>query len=98
MVEGVVGMLSKLSLLSLIILLLSACRNDVMIVPMEDINTGGKTTKSEIIGMYLLNEGNMGSNKATLDYLDLSGKDSTVHYYRNIYSERTQSLDGDVIR
>ena len=72
-------------------LLLAACRNDVMIVPMEDINTGGKTTKSEIIGMYLLNEGNMGSNKATLDYLDLSGKDSTVHYYRNIYSERNPS-------
>ena len=62
-----------------------------MIVPMEDINTGGKTTKSEIIGMYLLNEGNMGSNKATLDYLDLSGRDSTVHYYRNIYSERNPS-------
>ena len=59
-----------------------------MVVPMEDINTGGKTVKNEIIGMYLLNEGNMGSNKATLDYLDLSGKDSTVHYYRNIYSER----------
>ena len=45
---------------------LSSCRNDVMVVPMEDINTGGKTVKSEIIGMYLLNEGNMGSNKATL--------------------------------
>ena len=88
MVEGVAGMLSKLSLLSLIILLLSACRNDVMVVPMEDINTGGKTVKSEIVGMYLLNEGNMGSNKATLDYLDLSGNDSTTHYYRNIYSER----------
>ena len=62
-----------------------------MIVPMEDIDTGGKTMKSEIIGMYLLNEGNMGSNKATLDFLDLSGKDSTVHYYRNIYSERNPS-------
>ena len=77
-------------LLSLFVFL-SACRNDVMVVPMEDINTGGKTTKSEIIGMYLLNEGNMGSNKATLDFLDLSGRDSTVHYYRNIYSERNPS-------
>jgi hypothetical protein len=38
-------------MLSLIILLLSACRNDVMVVPMEDINTGGKTVKSEIVGM-----------------------------------------------
>ena len=81
------------------LLILASCRNDVMVVPMEDINTGGKTVKSEIIGMYLLNEGNMGSNKATLDYLDLSGQDSTVHYYRNIYSERNPStvmMLGDV--
>ena len=71
--------------------MLSACRQDVMIVPMENIDTGGKAQKSEIVGMYLLNEGNMGSNKSTLDYLDLSGNDSTVHYYRNIYSERNPS-------
>ena len=62
-----------------------------MVVPMEDIDTGGKAVKSEIVGMYLLNEGNMGSNKSTLDYLDLSGSDETVHYYRNIYSERNPS-------
>ena len=79
--------------------LISACRDDVMVVPMEDINTGGKTVKSEIVGMYLLNEGNMGSNKSTLDYLDLSAQDTTVHYYRNIYSERNPStvmMLGDV--
>lgn len=81
------------------LLMLTACRNDVMVVPMEDINTGGKTVKSEIIGMYLLNEGNMGSNKSSLDYLDLSASDSTVHYLRNIYSERnptTVMMLGDV--
>ena len=86
-------------IMSLISVLLSACRNDVMVVPMEDINTGGKTVKSEIIGMYLLNEGNMGSNKSSLDYLDLSASDSTVHYLRNIYSERnptTVMMLGDV--
>ena len=70
---------------------LIACRDDVMVVPMEDIDTGGKAVKSEIVGMYLLNEGNMGSNKSTLDYLDLSDNDSTVHYLRNIYSERNPS-------
>ena len=70
------------------ILLLCACRHDVMIVPMENIDTGGKAQKGEIIGMYLLNEGNMGSNKSSLDYLDLSGDDETTHYYRNIYQER----------
>ena len=81
------------------LLMLSSCRDDVMVVPMENIDTGGKAVKSEIIGMYLLNEGNMGSNKSTLDYLDLSGNDSTVHYYRNIYSERNPStvmMLGDV--
>ena len=62
-----------------------------MVVPMENIDTGGKVVRSEIIGMYLLNEGNMGSNKSTLDYLDLSASDSTVHYLRNIYSERNPS-------
>jgi hypothetical protein len=70
-----------------------------MVVPMEDINTGGKVVKSEIVGMYLLNEGNMGSNKSTLDYLDLSGNEPTVHYLRNIYSERnpnTVMMLGDV--
>ena len=71
--------------------LFSSCRNDVMVVPMENIDTGGKTVRSEIVGMYVLNEGNMGSNKATLDYLDLSAQDATVHYYRNIYSERNPS-------
>ena len=81
------------------LLMLTACRNDVMVVPMEDIDTGGKTVKSEIVGMYLLNEGNMGSNKSSLDYLDLSANDSTVHYLRNIYSERnptTVMMLGDV--
>ena len=98
-VARVLSSISLYLLLSSSISILLSCRNDVMVVPMEDINTGGKTVKSEIIGMYLLNEGNMGSNKATLDYLDLSGKDSTVHYYRNIYSERNPStvmMLGDV--
>lgn len=70
------------------LLMLVACRDDVMVVPFEDINTGGQAVKGEIVGMYLLNEGNMGSNKATLDYLDLSGNDPTVHYLRNIYASR----------
>ena len=73
----------------LTLLLLSACRQDVMIVPMEKSDPGGKTQQGDIVGMYLLNEGNMGSNKSTLDYLDLS--DTVVHYYRNIYSERNPS-------
>lgn len=38
----------------------------------------------KIIGMYLLNEGNMGSNKSTLDYVDFS----QGYYVRNLYAER----------
>jgi hypothetical protein len=91
--------MKRLLLYIWLLLMFASCRDDVMVVPMEDINTGGKTVKSEIVGMYLLNEGNMGSNKSTLDYLDLSAQDSTVHYYRNIYPERNPStvmMLGDV--
>lgn len=70
---------------------LTACRTDDAIVYMEEEDTGGRSVASEVVGMYVLNEGNMGSNKCTLDYLDLSGKDSTVHYLRNIYAERNPS-------
>ena len=73
------------------LLLLSACRTDDIIIYAEEENTGGKSVKSEVVGMYLLNEGNMGSNKCTLDYLDLSAADSTIHYYRNIFAERNPS-------
>ena len=50
---------------------------------------------TRVSGFYLLNEGNMGSNKATLDYYDYT----SAVYTRNIYTmanpEVTQSL-GDV--
>ena len=69
-------------------MLLTACRTDDIIIYAEDEDTGVKAVTSEVIGMYILNEGNMGSNKCTLDYLDLSGNDSTIHYNRNIFAER----------
>ena len=68
------------------LLLLFACRTDEQIVYIEEVDTGITTEKSDAVGMYVLCEGNMGSNKCTLDYLDLSG--NTVHYLRNIYAER----------
>ena len=74
----------------LIVLLLVACRGPEIVVPSEyerlpdmeprDIST---FADNEPIGMYLLNEGNMGSNKASIDYLDLVNG----YYVRNIYSE-----------
>ena len=40
------------------------------------------TPKPQLLGFYLLNEGNMGSNKSTLDYMDFT----TGEYHRNIYA------------
>ena len=71
--------------------LLTACRTDDIIIYAEDEDTGGRAVASNVVGMYVLNEGNMGSNKCTLDYLDLSAQDATVHYQRNIYAERNPS-------
>ena len=71
-----------------LMLCMVSCRTDDYIVYMEDEDTGVKTEQTEVLGMYVLNEGNMGSNKCTLDYLDLSSQDGTIHYLRNIYAER----------
>ncbi len=74
--------------MSILLMLVSSCRGDEYIVFSEETDTGGEVVLSDIVGMYVLNEGNMGSNKATVDYLDLSGNHETVRYFRNIYSER----------
>ena len=72
------------------LLALAGCRTDDLIVYMEDEDMGIVAQKTEVAGMYVLCEGNMGSNKCTLDYQDLS--DSTVHYLRNIYAERNPNV------
>jgi hypothetical protein len=69
-----------------IVTLMSGCRTDDIIIYAEEEDIDKPTVKSEVIGMYVLNEGNMGSNKCTLDFLDLS--DTIIHYQRNIYAER----------
>ena len=75
-----------------LLLLTASCRDEHLIVYAEEEDTGKETVVSDIIGMYVLNEGNMGSNKCTLDFLDLSGNNPTVRYWRNIYAERNPSV------
>ena len=79
-------------ILGLIILSFASCRGDEAVISMEDstINTD-EPQKGSARGMYLLCEGNMGSNKATIDYLDLSAADGLVHYQRNIFASRNPS-------
>ena len=84
-------------ILSLIALLTSitGCRGDVEMILSEDIAIGNPEVIKGYKGFYLLNEGNMGTNKATLDYYDFS----TGVYTRNIYAERNPRVPkemGDV--
>ena len=78
----------------LLLLLLLSCRGPEIILPSEE-EQRGDTMHTEMQGFSLLNEGNMGSNKATLDYYDYT----TATYKRNIFAEAntdiTQGL-GDV--
>lgn len=72
----------------------SSCRKDVEvfekdIIPVEPPAVDG------FAGFYLLNEGNMGSNKCTLDYYDYT----TGSYQRNIYASTNPTVPkelGDV--
>ena len=76
----------------LILAVVSSCREDFYIVPSQNQDTGVAPTRGNILGMYVLNEGNMGSNKASIDFLDLDENKPTVHYLRNIYSERNPNV------
>ena len=71
--------------------MLCSCREDEYILPMQDNVIGQQAADSRWAGMYILNEGNMGSNKCTIDYLDLSASDGQTHYMRNIFSSRNPS-------
>ncbi|MFC2719004.1 MAG: YncE family protein [Bacteroidota bacterium] len=81
--------LSFTMILGVIISILSSCREDEHIVVSDvQIIRDKIDPNSKIAGMYLVNEGNMGSNKCTLDYLDYT----EGIYMRNIYPERNPTV------
>ena len=59
-----------LPLLTLLLGAASGCREDELVVPTEYEIIGDEYRDGDIRGFYLVNEGNMGSNKCTLDYYD----------------------------
>lgn len=65
----------------------SGCRDDIYIHPSEAEEVESPRITG-VDGFYLLNEGNMGSNKSTLDYFD----ETTGTYHRNIYAERNPNV------
>ena len=66
-----------------------SCREDELVVPTEyDIINDPPLPNSKVRGFYLVNEGNMGSNKCTLDYFDYQ----TGLYARNFCAERNPNV------
>lgn len=73
----------------LILFLLFSCREDELVVPTEyDILPMVINPDSRPVGMYVLNEGNMGSNKASIDFVDFRN----AFYIRNLYAERNPTV------
>lgn len=73
---------------------LASCRHDVMIFPVEEEDRG-EVQHGSITGFYLLNEGNMGSNKCTLDFYDYESATYTRNIYGNANPDVVKEL-GDV--
>lgn len=79
-------MRNKVITLLLLSVSMTGCREDIYIQPSQSV-TVDTPRFTGVNGFYLLNEGNMGSNKSTLDYFD----ETTGTYTRNIYAERNPS-------
>lgn len=78
----------SLYILGVLLLISGSCREDELVSFSEEEPTGAAPTQnSAYSGLYLLNEGNMGSNHCTLDYLDFK----TAIYHRNIYGQQNPS-------
>lgn len=79
----------RLSILLTGALLLGACRgDDEQLVPATWTQVQPASPGVAIRGVYVLNEGNMGSNKSTLDYFDYT----TGYYRKNIYAETNPNV------
>ena len=82
-------------LLAVLLSTFTSCRKEEEIIPSTRVQVTEGRVGLQTRGFFLLNEGNMGSNKATLDYLDYG----SGLYMRNIYAERNPNVTkelGDV--
>src|SRR6218665_235825 len=71
----------NLAIVTVLLFAAASCRKDVAVFANDDIPVGTPSGDG-FAGFYLLNEGNMGSNKSTLDFFDYR----TGVYQRNIYA------------
>ena len=77
----------ELILLAALLLSLAGCRTVDPVIP-SDPTPVGSGDAGDIFGFFLLNEGNMGSNKCTLDFYDYA----TGIYSKNIFPERNPEI------
>lgn len=77
-----------LCVLLLLLLDLSSCRKDLPVLTSETEVVANPGSPHIIKGMFVLNEGNMGSNKCTIDFMDFR----SGIYSRNIYPERNPDI------
>lgn len=73
---------------SVLMAVLSGCRREIPFLHSEEELTSGGTGHEAVKGFFLLNEGNMGSNKASLDFFSYE----TGKYMRNIYPSRNPDI------
>ena len=79
--------MKKILFLLSLLMVLAACREPEEIIPSTQTGVGGGDA-GDIAGFFLLNEGNMGSNKCTLDYYDYA----SGIYSKNIFAERNLEI------
>lgn len=82
-------------ILVIISLILSSCRKDELIFVSDSSIVSIPVKLEKYQGFYLLNEGNMGMNRATIDWFNYE----TGSYTRDIFAERNPSIPrelGDV--
>ncbi len=64
------------------------CREEEQVTSSEEETVAPPQEENTVKGLFLLNEGNMGSNSCTLDYFDYA----TGVYSRNIFAERNPGV------
>lgn len=78
-----------ISVAMLALLTLGSCRKEMPVLPAEGEQVDNTPGSAEHIkGMYILNEGNMGSNKCSIDFYNCTNG----YYLRNIYAERNPNV------
>ncbi len=78
----------SMTLFSICILVFTSCRDDAYVYLSESKQVAPRRINSKIKGFYLLNEGNMGMNRATIDFFNYD----TGEYFTDTYSEKNPEV------